>query len=335
MIHPFSEKTYEEYLYDTSRALGRLREGSSKELLRYYADNSLELLSNSNSIEVDLICKNIVSVAPELSDFLADSFVGLGIEAEVNAFAENVGPAYSGHLIELKAGLLVWLHFFLAPLVSGSWFLDESVDRHLQEACEEHFIDQLKDLQQLRREHATPRQINQLSLRKFPHEEMWLEHTYYKQAALFFVVLHEIGHHILGHTSSPLTLFVRGNVRDYVDEPLSDDHRMEYEADYFAVRTLKRWLGKVAERTETKLAFAQNAYLLGPVLALLSLAYEGGQPSSATRTHPSTNARIDRYLRYYVREFSQFGTDYGMFISGFYASVLFGEDSSTRRLWSV
>ena len=127
----FSSKTYEEYILETSRKLGRLKGSLDSTFLDYFRNHSLERLEFSNSIEINYICKTVLEITPELRPFLSQCFVAVIPETEINAVAFYRTEAYDGHIIQVNAGIVNWFSFFLAPFVTASWFLDHETSLNI------------------------------------------------------------------------------------------------------------------------------------------------------------------------------------------------------------
>jgi hypothetical protein len=55
------------------------------------------------------------------------------------------------------------------------------------------------------------------------------------QATIGFLLAHELGHHVLGHTKSSGTIAERNQVSLAIDEPIDSYQQMEFEADRYAL----------------------------------------------------------------------------------------------------
>lgn len=325
--------TYEELVLETSRRLGRLKQTQGAESLKYYATYSLDRLEFSNSIEVDFICKAVREIIPELATFLSGCFVLITPETEINAAALFRDGAYDGRIIILNAGLLNWFTFFIAPLVTAAWFLDHETPQRDRDKYNALFAEQLRDLDYLAEHNVKHSEINKLTLTSFPVDEMWLEFVYYKQAALTFVTLHEIGHHVLEHTRQLHGYLFNADLSAYVSDVRNDNHRLEFEADYFAVRGVMTWAQHRARMADDDVSVEVNAWQIGSLLAFLGLARLTGNADADSDTHPSLVDRLRACIRFYLANSGGSEQQTGMFMTRAYAVMLFGESSKIAGCW--
>ncbi len=331
----FSSRTYEEYLLETTRRLGRLKGELPKEMVEYYANHPLDTLKFSNSIELNFVCEGIVETVPGIQDFLDTCFFAVTPETLINASAYYRDRAHSGHIIEVNAGIMNWFTFFLAPFVTLSWFLDNDTSQRDKTSYAELFEKQKADLAYLKGNNVEFRDINKLELPWFPNEDMWLEYTYYKNAAYSFVALHEVGHHALKHTTGTCSELFDADLSEYVSTSDNNDHKLEFEADYFALRNVLASATKRGARAEDKVSVEINSLQIGPVLALLGLSYLSDSFDEDSDTHPSLKKRLDACLEFYLANFGSYGLEYGMHITRAYSISLFGENSSITRAWDA
>lgn len=105
---------------------------------------------------------------------------------------------------------------------------------------------------------------------------------------LAFVLGHELGHHVLGHTTGP-------------PDPQRDErYKKELEADHFATRVLFESARAHPDYSGTSLAL-----LAGPLVALTAMAIEQADPAVGGDTHPSAAerwARVNESARAYVHD---------------------------------
>jgi hypothetical protein len=328
------KRTYEEYVLETSIAKGRMKKPLGGSLLQYYRDHPLASLRHSNSIELDYACRAILDIAPNLGSFLSRCFVGVTVDTDVNASAFYASPEYDGRIIRVDPGLSNWLEFLIAPLVTLSWAIDSETPVSTQPELPSLLESQIKALQYLRTHNTVHSEINVLELPGFPLEEMYLERTYYKQAALAFVLLHEIAHHVLAHTDDAHLPLVNADVRHYTSSITSPQHAIEFEADYFAARTLAAWVARPEHAGAESANDAMiNGYLIGPLLTFIGFCYLSDTFCVDADSHPSTFHRLRTYIAFYRSNFAEFNTDYGLFVTRLFSEMLWGENSSILAAW--
>lgn len=325
--------TYEELVLETSRRLGRLKQPGASELLKYYATYSLDRLEFSNSIEINFVCDTARQLIPALAPFLSQCFVLVAPATDINAAALLKTDEYEGHIIRLNAGLVNWFTFFVAPFVTATWFLDHATPQPDRNEYNALYAKQMRDLSYLAEHNTRHSDVNKLSLPSFPVHEMWLEYTYYKQAALVFVTLHEIGHHVLEHTRQEHSELFGADLSAYVAKVRNDNHRLEFEADYFAVRGVMTWAQLLTRTAEDKVSVETNAWQIGSLLAFLGLARLSSDAEADSATHPSLVDRLQACIRFYLVSSCDYGQETGMFMTRAYSALLFGESSRITACW--
>ena len=328
-----SEMTYEEYVLETSRRLGRLKGEPTEKELRFYREHPLEELRYSNSIHVNMMCEGIAEIDDAHRALLEDYFIGVEIDwkPDVNAGAFYKKPSYSGHIVALDAGLLNHYRFLLAPFVTLSWVIDAD-DSAKQSSLEDHLRGQLEDLAYLRTHNRTFKEINRLEVPRFPSDEMNLEHIYYQNAALTFVILHEVGHHVLKHTElSRLGIRTDRAHARVRERAMNDDHRQEFDADYYAMESIEKLVEGQGRADDDGVSISKNAYLLGPLLGLLGIAHVTDDVEAHSSTHPAVVDRVAACLDHYARRRADYGVDYGLFLSWTFSDIALGHAGPVVR----
>ena len=332
----FRAMSYEEYVVETSKKKGTLKKPLPHSELDYYAKNSLATMQFSNSIEINFACVAIHETVRPLRDFLESCYIAVVPETDINAGAHYVNPDYSGHIIDLGAGTLNWFNYFLAPLVTLAWVMDKDTSETERESMTVLLGEQLDDLSYLTENKDSFSAINRLSRPSFPRKEMYVEHVYYKQGTFIFILLHELGHHALKHTKeSPLGLF-EADVSAYVSSQPNGAHADEFEADFFANRSI---LEAVSNRgfgaEQQSVSIELNSVAIGGVLALMGIAYSSKEFFKASKSHPSLEKRLSACVGFYLSEFAKYGTEFGMQLCEMFSSVLPGDRTELTSLFSV
>ncbi|WP_154990929.1 M48 family metalloprotease [Priestia megaterium] len=235
----------------------------------------------SNDLFTHNILANIIEGADEeIKEELEKVWIGKLNDNKVNATAHTINPDFEGYLISLDSELDFLLHN-VCNTFAGEMVMCTNKDEKYHSAIFLLFFSNYISLPDLN-EQALFIRDNLLS----PEIVKKLNNAACAAlvAATTFIIAHEIGHHFMKHTEVNNEFIAQ--YRDMHVRGGNINHEYEYSADDFAIDLMlknKKYLPD---------GYMGIEYLAGPLLVMLTLAFEDSEPHLACNSHPSIKDRF-------------------------------------------
>ena len=339
----YYEKRIEEYLkkeddiyFDSINTLSLIHVKTFKENTR----NAISFFKNpgkySNCLRTSELIEELISVYPEdISQEVKKIFLVKSFNYEIEAAAEFVSDEYNGYLITYWEGQNILFHL-ISILYSEYYDIQDDL------YCKNNGKEKKSTLthEQKRRSY----QRNLITLLNFIHTSQENEFVIHLKpeynfssyedgfmlkllnSCIAFVISHEIGHHILKHTS----IAENTSIKKFISLPsdFSNNHKLEFEADLFAAKSLS-----LLRNTTTY--YDEYIVYIAPLLSLSSFGLLFGDSTEDSDTHPSISKRYLN-LAHYIDSDNPAGYNrliFNTFLFNLFASQ--AKNSEIEKWWEI